>query len=197
MAKPLNYDALLQHWLMENQYEAVEDRKGRKYSLADLARDFGVALRGLKVRSRADRWPEQLRSYLEKRRDTMMRIVATHAGFDEAEIRSRHARIARHALAKAAARLNEVKPEDLTISAAIALMRLGFEHERTAVGIDKGRLFQGGGLEPAVAELLEEERDFKRAARQLADAISAHRVSLVIDKGDAPVVIDNAPDPVE
>ncbi len=107
----------------------------KPFTLKQVAKKWGVAYGTVKNKAYRDGWRNQLTQAKAERDKRSSVIVARYV----TEVRWYQARVARAAIVKAMKALTQFKPEDLTVSEVIRLLKLGLEQERRALGIPKLR----------------------------------------------------------
>ncbi len=131
-APEFDWGAIKIDWMAENL------RAGQKrFTLKQVAKKWGVAYGTVKNKAYRDGWRGQLADSISDRDKRSLKEVRDRAMWDETEVRLRQARVARAAMAKAMKALTQFKPEDLTVSDMIRLLRMALEQERRALGIPK------------------------------------------------------------
>jgi hypothetical protein len=110
-------------------------------------------LNTLAIRSGKENWAAQKREYLNQ--------VSTKAlessSSTEAEVAARHVKIARSLQAKALARLQQMKPDELSPRDLLAFLKDATEIERKALGLEQLTLHLKGGRD--VTKLSDDELD--------------------------------------
>jgi hypothetical protein len=90
---------------------------------------------------------------------------------NELEVRLRQATISRQAINKALAAIDGIDPSKLDVKDAIALLRLGLENERKALGIPDNVRFEmpkdAGGEQTAVVEAMDLIRRIKEKRKAI------------------------------
>lgn len=115
-------------------------------SLEEAGKMYGASKSTVWNRSSQERWAEELAFRIKNRDDIVGEAIKARSEeamarlqedyvTNEAEIRKRHAMIARGVQAKAVRRLQAVKIEDMKVSDAISLLKLGLDEERRALGL--------------------------------------------------------------
>lgn len=129
-----DWGALKEEFIAMNLQEEI--------SLLKFAQLKGCDYDHLKDRAAEDGW---IAAKVERRkaRDEMMAAKAVEAitdlrvkqQYSESQVRDRHANIGQHLQVKAYKKLQDIKPEDLTIEQMLACLKLGVFFERQALGL--------------------------------------------------------------
>ncbi len=131
MPKPKHdWDYLREEWINQNLVDRDEP-----YTLKMLAEDHSLDYSYLQNKSAKEGWMGLLKDRREEAGGLSRNAIERSKIFNELEVRVRQATYGNLAQSKAAVRLNNVSPEDLTIREAIDLMRLGSELERKALAM--------------------------------------------------------------
>lgn len=113
----------------------LEPERDTPFTLKALSEKWGVKYGTMRNRAGNESWNAKLDELREERTDLARTVTNNYVAYEEAEVRGRQARIARVALAKAAEKLDKLKPGEMTVREAIELARMGFEQERKALGM--------------------------------------------------------------
>lgn len=141
-AKYQDWSALRDEWV-EGQLLGGS----RALTLRQFAEKHGLGYQTLLNRSAAGKWShvlsdrrkandELLAKQLKERSEKAIAVVNEEFVNREADIRSRHAKMARGLQAKAFQKLGTVQAESLTVREALAMLELGLNEERFAMGLD-------------------------------------------------------------
>lgn len=131
MPKPKHdWDSLRGEWINQNLVDREEP-----YTLKMLAEDHSLDYSYLQNKSAKEGWMGLLKDRREEAGGLSKNAIERSRVFNELEVRVRQATYGNLAQSKAAVKLNNISPEDLTIREAIDLMRLGAELERKALAM--------------------------------------------------------------
>lgn len=119
---------------------------GQRYTLKDVADDFSITYGSVRNVASREKWDEQLKEAIntreiavnkriEQEKQHVQNALQKEEINKEVTVRHRQATVARMLQSKAAGKLTNLNPQDLTIREAIDLMRLGIIEERKALGI--------------------------------------------------------------
>jgi hypothetical protein len=129
---------------------------GSPITLKEFGAKRGIAYQFIRVKASTGKWTkaiEERQSEIETRVSEQMvqrsadaiSAVRQSLASDEAEVRERHAKIARGMQGKAVKRLNEIPISELSPREAIDMLRIGMEQERRALGIPEEHRMEVNG----------------------------------------------------
>lgn len=141
MARPakINWWEVKETWVQSHLQDAP-------LSLIEVARKFKIEYVTVRNKSSAEKWREELEKRMKEYEEIVTKKMheRTSAVLDkmneefvgnELEIRQRHAAVARGLQAKAVKRLSTIPIENLKAMEAIAMLKLGIDEERRALGL--------------------------------------------------------------
>lgn len=130
--------------LKEEYFETI--LAGKHITLAALAEKYGVAAQSVRNKSSKEKWPEAIEKIRQEREKLLTEKLAERTTLaldqlnqefatNEAEIRKRHALMARGLQVRAVKRLKEIPLEQFSPRDALFMLKLGIEEERRAIGL--------------------------------------------------------------
>lgn len=139
--------------LREEYFERMLN--GDPITLKDLAEKYGFSHNTVKEKSSDQKWAKQIIKLKEQREQLIGEKLAERTSLvidklnddfatNEVEIRRRHALIARGLQIRAVKRLKEIDMKDFGPRDALAMLKLGLDEERRALGLPE---FYVGGFE--------------------------------------------------
>jgi len=138
-----DWEYFREEWINQN----LVDREG-PYTLKMLAEDHELDYSYLQNKSATEGWMGLLKDRRSESSHVSKNAIERSRIFNELEVRVRQATYGNLAQSKAAVKLNDINPKDLSIREAIDLMRLGAELERKALAMPDHFIYtEGTGLQ--------------------------------------------------
>jgi hypothetical protein len=131
MKKKYNWELLYLCWLKKN----LEGDLAKPYTYQDLGKEHKIPHKTIRNHAAKEKWQDKLAQEKARIEQEIISTIQSSQITSEAKVRQRQAFDSRKLLDKAMAKLNAVKPEDLTIKQAIELAKLGLTEERKALGL--------------------------------------------------------------
>lgn len=154
-----------------------------RYTYKDVAAEFGVHWGTVRNKAADQGWEDNLKKAIRDRDQAVhqklvernahaMEVLAKEMANQEASVRRRHLNLSRHLQKLAHDKLQELKPEDITVRDAIELLKLGIGEERRALGMsDKIDVYTG-------------DRRIKEFTPSDADEVLGEVIDLIKQEGD-------------
>jgi hypothetical protein len=147
-----------------------------KFTLGDLAKKHGLSYGHVRNKASEEKWGEELDELLKNKPKMAVEAVKQLSIVNELEVRLRQATISRQAINKALAAIEGIDPSKMEVKDAIALLRLGLENERKALGIPDNVRFEMpkdvGGEQTAVTEAMDLIRRIKEKRKAIEGEFS-------------------------
>lgn len=148
--------------------ENLDPEREAPFTLKDVAARWKLNYGTLRNHASAGGWNDRLHEIVEQRNQKTQEIVQNSISYEEAEVRTRQARIARLAQDKATIALESIKPEDLSNREVIDLLRFSLEAERRALGMPDVHIleeYHHSGASVSPEEALQVAKDFVKALK--------------------------------
>jgi len=186
-----DWNACMEFYVQKN----LDPERKTPFTVAMVAEHFGVPLYYCRNRASQMGWSKEVRRRKDKARADAIKKISKTAEFDEYEIRTRHAKIARFLSAKAMTKLQNLEPKDLTVQQSIDILKVGVELERVSVGIPdiNARLEVEGEPSQSVSERMEQHAQMRRLGEKLIDLVEKKGV-FQLGKADHVPLPPNHPD---
>jgi hypothetical protein len=131
MKKKYNWELLYLCWLKKN----LEGDLAKPYTYQDLGKEHKISHKTIRNHAAKEKWQGKLAQEQARIEQEIITTIQSSQITSEAKVRQRQAFDSRKLLDKAMAKLNAVKPEELTVKQAIELAKLGLTEERKALGL--------------------------------------------------------------
>ena len=126
-----DWDRLRLEYLREN----LHGDRAERFTLADLAKRHGLSHGLVRNVAAKQEWTKQLEEMLVTVNAEATSALQERSRVKEIDVRLRQAAFCQIAMNKAMAKLLRLEPDELTTKDAIALLSLGLQQERRAMGI--------------------------------------------------------------
>jgi hypothetical protein len=126
-----NYFGLRLQWFKRN----LDIHNPDHYTIEQLALDNKLNPDTVKVQAAQEGWQAQLHELREEVAEQARRQLIAKSGFDELEVRKKHAKFANIAMSKAILGLMQLDPATLSPKEIAILLQLGLSEERKAYGM--------------------------------------------------------------
>ncbi len=134
--------SMIREWWINRNLLAIDNQA---VTLTDVAEHFEISYNSVRNRCKTEGWKKLLEERMKWRDEAVtqqlmdqskkaIEQVSEQDINDEVKVRTRHTKLARLAQKKALDKLNSIDAKDLSVRDAIALMKLGIDEERKALG---------------------------------------------------------------
>lgn len=134
------------NWILMRQEFVGRALRGEPLTLRAFAEEKGISYTHMRVKAGSEKWLQEVEDRMEaqnihqleelrRAHEESIHRLRSMAINDETRVRSRHANMGRVLAQKAFARLQELKPEEMTMKDVIQALKLGIELERQALGL--------------------------------------------------------------
>lgn len=165
-------------WIMikEEWFESHLQKRGLNFR--QLAERNNISWQQVRNKASTEGWTEQLEKRLaaydlevaermKHARTAVTEKLQEEFIGNEFEIRKRHAQVSRGIQGKALQRISSIPIEEMKLSDAIALLKLGMEEERRALGMPNDYVApsEAGKLHPEFKSVADQEKDHAKIAK--------------------------------